>query len=129
MRDEKAMFALALVLICVLAGSAGQIFWKQGMSQIDKISDISDLLQLKTVWEIFTNIYILLGIGLYALSVFLWLGAMSTLDISYMYPLLSLGYILTSILAFFLIGENITILRWAGIVLIVSGCFLITKSA
>ena len=28
MKDEKAMFALVLVLICVLAGAAGQIFWK-----------------------------------------------------------------------------------------------------
>lgn len=128
MRDEKAMFALMLIVVCILAGSAGQIFWKQGMAGMGKISNISDLLQAKVVWKIFTNTYIIFGLILYAIAVFLWLGAMSSLDVSYMYPLLSLGYVLTAILSFILIGENITLLRWAGIVLIIVGCFFITKS-
>ena len=128
MQVEKAMFALTLVLICVLAGAAGQILWKEGMSGMGRINGMGDLLQVKTVWDIFTNKFILLGIILYAISVFLWLGAMSTLDVSFMYPLLSLGYIVTAILAFVFIGENITLLRWAGIVVIIAGCFMITKS-
>ena len=128
MQVEKAMFALTLVLICVFAGAAGQILWKEGMSNFGRINGIEDLLQVKTVWDIFTNKYILLGIILYAMSVFLWLGAMSTLDVSFMYPLLSLGYIVTAILALVFIGENITLLRWAGIVVIIAGCFMITKS-
>jgi drug/metabolite transporter (DMT)-like permease len=128
MQVEKAMFALTLVLICVFAGAAGQILWKEGMSNLGRINGIGDLLQVKTVWDIFTNKYIILGIILYAISVFLWLGAMSTLDVSFMYPLLSLGYIVTAILALVFIGENITLLRWAGIVVIIAGCFMITKS-
>jgi multidrug transporter EmrE-like cation transporter len=128
MQVEKAMFALTLVLICVLAGAAGQILWKEGMSNLGRINGIGDLLQVKTVWDIFTNKCIILGIILYAISVFLWLGAMSTLDVSFMYPLLSLGYIVTAILALVFIGENITLLRWAGIVVIIAGCFMITKS-
>ena len=128
MQVEKAMFALTLVLICVLAGAAGQILWKEGMSNFGRINGIEDLLQVKTVWDIFTNKCIILGIILYAISVFLWLGAMSTLDVSFMYPLLSLGYIVTAILALVFIGENITLLRWAGIVVIIAGCFMITKS-
>jgi drug/metabolite transporter (DMT)-like permease len=95
---------------------------------LGRINGIGDLLQVKTVWDIFTNKYIILGIILYAMSVFLWLGAMSTLDVSFMYPLLSLGYIVTAILALVFIGENITLLRWAGIVVIIAGCFMITKS-
>ena len=81
MQVEKAMFALTLVLICVLAGAAGQILWKEGMSGMGRINGIGDLLQVKTVWDIFTNKFIILGIILYAISVFLWLGAMSTLDV------------------------------------------------
>ncbi len=122
------MFALMLVLICVLAGAAGQIFWKEGMSSMGRINGVGDLLQVKTMLDIFTNKFIILGIILYAISVFLWLGAMSTLDVSFMYPLLSLGYIVTAILAFVFIGENVTLLRWAGIVVIIAGCFMITKS-
>jgi drug/metabolite transporter (DMT)-like permease len=128
MKDEKAMFALMLVLICVFAGAAGQIFWKTGMSGMDKINGIEDLLQLKTAWDIFTNKYIIIGIFLYAMSVFLWLGAMSTLDVSFMYPLLSLGYVVTAIFAFIYVGENVTLIRWAGIALVIAGCVLITRS-
>lgn len=127
MKDEKAMFALMLVLICVLAGAIGQISWKVGMTEIGKINSIGDLLQLKTIWNIFTNSYILLGILLYGMSVFLWLGAMSTFDVSFMYPLLSLGYVVAAILAFIFIGENVTLMRWAGIALVMAGCFLITR--
>jgi drug/metabolite transporter (DMT)-like permease len=128
MRDERALFALGLVLICILAGAFGQLLWKQGMSSLDKINGMGDLLKIETIYEIFTNRFILLGIILYAISVFLWLGAMSTLDVSYMYPLLSLGYVVTAVLAFVFIGENITLLRWAGIAFVVIGCFFITQS-
>lgn len=128
MKNEKAMFALVLVMICILAGSAGQILWKQGMSSMNKINDIGDLLQLKTVWDIFANKYIIMGIVFYAISVFLWLGAMSTLDVSFMYPLLSLGYLITAITAFIFLKEDINLLRWVGILLIISGCYLVTRS-
>jgi drug/metabolite transporter (DMT)-like permease len=128
MTEGKTMFALILVLICILAGAAGQIFWKEGMSGMGKINGVGDLLQVKTMWDIFTNKFVIMGIILYAMSVFLWLGAMSTLDVSFMYPLLSLGYVITAIFAFVLIGENVTLLRWAGIVVIIAGCFMITKS-
>ena len=128
MRERKIMFALTLVLICVFAGAMGQICWKHGMTSMDKINEIDDLLQLETIFNIFTNKYIILGLVLYGSAFILWLGAMSTLDISFMYPMLSLAYVITAILAFVFIGENITMVRWAGIALVVAGCFLIARS-
>lgn len=128
MRERKIMFALTLVLICVFAGAMGQICWKHGMTSVDKINEIDDLLQLETIFNIFTNKYIILGLVLYGSAFILWLGAMSTLDISFMYPMLSLAYVITAILAFVFIGENITMVRWAGIALVVAGCFLIARS-
>lgn len=128
MRERKIMFALTLVLICVFAGAMGQICWKHGMTSMDKINEIDDLLQLETIFNIFTNKYIMLGLVLYGSAFILWLGAMSTLDISFMYPMLSLAYVITAILAFVFIGENITVVRWAGIALVVAGCFLIARS-
>ncbi|AET64475.1 hypothetical protein Mhar_1107 [Methanothrix harundinacea 6Ac] len=45
-----------------------------------------------------------------------------------MYPMLSLAYILTALLAFYFLGEQISTLRWSGIILVVLGCILIMKS-
>lgn len=121
-------FVLTLVLVCILAGSAGQILWKYGMSGMGKISGFDDLLRIQTLINIFSNKYILIGLILYALSVVLWLGALSTLDVSFMYPMLSLGYVITSILGIYFFGENVTIIRWFGIALVVIGCFFIKSS-
>ena len=128
MREKKAVFALILVLICVFAGAAGLILWKHGMSNMEEISGVEDFAQVKTISSIFTDKYILLGIIFYGMALVLWLGAMSTLDVSFMYPMLSLGYVVTAILAFAFLGEHVGPMRWLGIALVVVGCFLITKS-
>jgi multidrug transporter EmrE-like cation transporter len=128
MSEGRTMFAITLVLICVLVGAFGQIVWKQGMSRMDKITNVEELLKIKTIFNIFTNKYIIFGIVLYGLAFILWLAAMSTLDISFMYPLLSLAYVVTAIFAVSFLGEVITFSRWAGIALVVIGCILVARS-
>lgn len=122
------MFALGLVLICVVFGAFGQISMKTGMRQVRQIDDASDLLDLSTIVQIFSNFYVVGGLVLYMISAFLWLGALSTLDVSLMYPLLSLGYVVTAFFAMAFLGEIVTYSRWAGIALVVVGCILIMKS-
>lgn len=122
------MFALSLVMICIIFGAIGQILMKSGMSQIGEINDFGGFISLNIMLHILTNIYVLVGLLLYAVSAFLWLGALSTLDVSYMYPLLGLAYVMTAILAFVFLKENITLFRWVGIALVVAGCFLIIRS-
>lgn len=122
------MFAVMLLIICIFAGAAGQVVWKHGMSTMDRINSTDDLLRWKTIFDIFTNRYIITGMILYVSVFLLWLAAMSTLDISFMYPMLSLAYILTSAMASIFLGEDITSIRWIGTVLVVIGCFLIAKS-
>jgi drug/metabolite transporter (DMT)-like permease len=122
------MFAIGLVLICVVFGALGQVSMKAGMRQVQQIDDFSDLLNLSTVMQIFGNFYVMGGLFLYMVSAFLWLGALSTLDVSSMYPLLSLAYVVTAVFAVVFLGEMVTIYRWAGIALVVIGCILIVRS-
>jgi drug/metabolite transporter (DMT)-like permease len=101
---------------------------KTGMNQIDRINSISDLISLKMVISVLSNFYVVLGLSLYFIGAFLWLAAMSSLNISFMYPLLSLAYLVTAIFAFLYLGETITVVRWTGIALVIAGCFLIARS-
>lgn len=128
MKDGRSMFAITLVLICVLVGAFGQIIWKQGMSSIDKINGFDDLFKFKTLSNIIINKYIFLGVLLYGIAFILWLAAMSTLDVSFMYPLLSLAYVITALLAYIYLGEEVSYLRWIGIMLVVIGCTLVSQS-
>ena len=122
------MFALILVLVCIFCAAGGQTALKSGMNQVGEIGSLGQLFNLGTLFHIFTNPRVLAGISLYVISLVLWLGALSTLNVSFMYPLLSLSYVITAIIAFVFLKESITLLHWAGISLVVGGCFLIMRT-
>ncbi len=127
-KGERAMFALALIGACIVIGAVGQVMMKNGMSQIGQIGGWNKLFTPGTFADIFTNYYVIGGLVLYAISAFLWLGALSSKSVSYMYPLLSLGYVLTAILGSVFLKESISLLRWLGIGFIIIGCFFIFRS-
>ena len=121
-------FALSLVLVCIIFTVAGQLLMKYGMQQVGEITSMQQLLNLNTIFSIFTNLYVLGGILCFVLQLVMWLGAMSTLDISFMYPMASLVYVLTAIVAMIFLHEHVSLAHWAGIFLIVGGCFLVGNS-
>jgi drug/metabolite transporter (DMT)-like permease len=118
-------FALILVSICILFAAAGQILMKTGMRQIGEITNVRQLFDFSNIFSMFTNIYVVIGILCFASMIVLWLAAMSTLNISRMYPLTSLVYVITAIVAFIFLKEDISLLRWVGILMVVAGCFLV----
>jgi drug/metabolite transporter (DMT)-like permease len=122
------MFALGLVAVCIVFGAVGQFLMKAGMSQIGSIGGLSKLFSAQMVVSIITNAYVMAGLILYAVAAFLWLGALSNLNVSFMYPLLSIGYVLAAILGLVFLKEPVTVLRWAGIIVVVIGCFMILRT-
>ncbi len=122
------MFTPVLVIICVLCGACGQVSMKRGMNEVGEIASLSALFRPRALVRILTNKYVLAGVVLYAGGSVFWLGALSRLDVSFLYPLASLGYIGAAVLALIFLKENVTLLRWVGIIVIVVGCFLITRS-
>lgn len=57
----------------------------------------------------------------------LWLLALSKLDISYAFPLLSTSFILVAILSRLILGEYISTRRWVAILVICLGVILIAS--
>jgi multidrug transporter EmrE-like cation transporter len=121
------MFMLLIVGVCIILGSFGQIYMKQGMQELSQ-EGISNLLSPKGMLNIISHKQVFIGISLYVLATAFWLFALTTLDVSYAYPLLSIGYVLTAALAFVILNENISIMRWSGIALILLGSLLIIRT-
>ena len=71
---------------------------------------------------------VLAGLTLYVVSVGVWIVGLSRVDVSIAYPMLSLGYVVNALAAWWLFGEMIGPLRVAGILLILAGVFLIARS-
>jgi len=118
---------LTLILVDVALNVTGQLSLKYGMSKFGNFS-----LSLTTLPPVFlkaaTNLHVLLGLLCYGLGFMVWLIVLAKADVSYAYPMISLGYVFTAILARMLLGESVSAIRMAGILVTCLGVFLIARS-
>lgn len=117
------MDVLILILTCVIIGVFGQLLMKKGMNSIGNV-DLKELFSQR-IFSIVFQRYVFIGIALYILASIIWLAVLSKAELSFAYPLIGIGYIFTSILAWLFFGEKLTLIRVLGILLICSGVYLI----
>lgn len=117
----------AFILTGVLLNAAAQLLLKAGVNAIGAITLDRGTL-LVTALRVLTQWPVLAGLTLYVVSVGVWIVGLSRVDVSIAYPMLSLGYVVNALAAWWLFGEMIGPLRVAGILLILAGVFLISRS-
>jgi multidrug transporter EmrE-like cation transporter len=61
-------------------------------------------------------------------SLVVWVLGLSRVDVSIAYPMLSIGYVLNAVAAWYLFGESLTAQKLIGIAFIVAGVFLVARS-
>jgi drug/metabolite transporter (DMT)-like permease len=76
----------------------------------------------------FLNPYVFVGLACFGMSAVFWLVVLSRLELSLVYPMVSVAYILVAIFSWFFFKENVNLVRWLGILVIVMGVFLISRS-
>ena len=74
--------------------------------------------------KLFLQPWVLLGIACYVVSLAIWLGALSKVDVNFAYPFLALGFLANALLARWVLGEPISPLRWVALGVIVLGVAL-----
>ena len=62
------------------------------------------------------------------ISVVVWIMALSRVEVSIAYPLLSVGYVVNAIAAYYLFGEAVTPMRLTGIAIIIVGVWVVARS-
>jgi multidrug transporter EmrE-like cation transporter len=72
--------------------------------------------------------HILGGLACYAVSVVVWVVALSRVPVSIAYPMLSIGYIVNAVAAWYLFGEALSAMKLAGIGVIIVGVFMVARS-
>lgn len=121
------MQGYVLVIISVLFNVIAQLLLKKGVTIFEKL-DFSIDTMIKLFVGIFTNIYIFSGMFCFVMSAFLWLFVLTKIQVSIAYPLGSLGYIFTAVLAYFILNEPLTMAKIIGIALICVGVYVLTKA-
>lgn len=114
------------ILISVFLGALGQILVKVGAVNLDLNFSPSHL--VPSIISILKNLPVMSGIISYGISFLLWIKVLSKVELSYAYPMVSLGYVLIMIFSYFLFKENITPLRIVGVLFIIVGVILVARS-
>lgn len=117
----------SLILFGVLLNACAQLLLKAGTNRIGHF-DFSLNNALPIGWQLATNPYIFGGLSCYVVSVVVWILALSRVPVSIAYPMLSIGYVVNALAAWWLFGESLTTMRIAGIGIIIVGVYLVTKS-
>lgn len=119
---------LTVLIVALIFEAIGVVLLSRGMKQIGSLERFT--LSETGRWALrgATNPSILMGVALESVFFAGLLFLLSREDVSVVWPLTSLGFVLTTLSAKFLLGEHVTPVRWAGVTLIVLGAGLITWS-
>ena len=101
----------------VVFGAVGDVCLSRGMKSIGAIS-LAHWVQL--IPAVF-NPWVALGIAFLLVFFVSYSAALSWADLTYVVPATSLGYVLIALLSQFVLHENVTLVRWLGILLVSGG--------
>ena len=119
--------AFALILTGVLLNASAQLLLKAGTNAVGHFE-----FHLENIIPIGMKIafqpYIMSGMACYAISLVVWIMALSRVPVSLAYPMLSIGYVVNAVIAYYWLGEPLGMQKMLGIGFIIIGVVLVAKS-
>jgi drug/metabolite transporter (DMT)-like permease len=115
-----------LILLSVASGVAGQTALKVGVEQPSAAGMDRGIVGL--ISSILTSPFVLLGLFFYGLGALAWIMVLRRMDLSHAYPFLALNFVLIALVSRFVLGEEVPLLRWMGILVICGGILLVARS-
>jgi drug/metabolite transporter (DMT)-like permease len=119
---------LLILLVGLVFEATGVVLLKKGITQIGEIQKINAAEVLRVAKAGVINPNILLGVLFEALFFGCLLVLMSESDISFLWPMTALSFVMTTFAARLFLSEQVSPVRWAGVVLIMAGAALISYS-
>jgi len=119
---------LLILLIGLVFEAAGVVFLKKGITQVGEVKKVCAAEIVRVVKAGVTNPSVVLGVFFEALFFACLLVLMSESDISFLWPLTALSFVMTTVAALIFLGERVSSVRWAGVVFIMIGAALISYS-
>ena len=104
------LWAVGLVLIGSVVGAFGPIYLKKAVNHFS-FNPI----------KLIKNKDLMIGFGCYAFGTIMFIPALKGGDLSMLYPLVSIGYVLVCLYSIKLLKEKMNRLKWIGIALIILG--------
>lgn len=112
----------------VLLNAAAQLLLKAGTNAMGGAIHVTRENWFATGLKVATQWPIMAGMACYAISLVVWIIALSRTDVTIAYPMLSLGYVIGAIGAWLFLGEMISLQRLVAIGVIMFGVVLLARS-
>jgi len=122
----KTLAAVALMVMC---SSMGDILLSRGMKQIGAVNISSAGALGQTFVRILINGSVWTGIALLIFCTMIYMIVLSWADYSFVQPSAAFSYAIVPVLGYLVLGEPVKTIRWAGVLFIVLGVFLISRTA
>ncbi len=111
--------------IVVLSNVLGNFSLTVGLRRVGRLIALSPLAYIEALF----NPWVALGVGLLIVWLLSQMTLLSWADLSYVLPVTSVGYVLAALSGRFFLHEDISSLRWAGILLIMIGVMIVGRTS
>jgi len=119
---------IGILLLALVLEAVGVVFLSKGLKEIGDLQHFSAAEIGRVALRGLGNKHIWIGIGLEAAFFILLLILLHGWDVSLIWPLTALGFVLTTLAAKFIRHEEVSSVRWSGVVLIMIGAALVAYS-
>ncbi len=119
LRTKTRLFAA----LTILSNVAGNSALTKGMQQLGDIGN-SPLALIAALF----HPWVALGVALLIVWTLTHMALLSWSDLSYVIPVTALSYVVTAFAGRLLLGENVSVARWIGIILITVGVTLVGRT-
>lgn len=117
----------SFIISGVILNAFAQLFLKAGTNAVGAIHLTSEN-WFATGWKLATQLPILAGLTCYAISLVVWVIGLSRADVTMAYPMLSLGYVVTAVLAWMFLGEVVSPQRMVALAVIIIGVAMLART-
>ncbi|MDP9053791.1 MAG: EamA family transporter [Acidobacteriota bacterium] len=120
LQNKTRLFAV----LTIFSNVAGNSFLTKGMQQLGEIGNSP----LALIGALFHPL-VAIGVVLLIVWTLTHMALLSWADLSYVMPVTAMGYVVTAFAARLFLGENVSPVRWTGIVLVTAGVTLVGRTA
>lgn len=122
---RKNRMAEVAVLGSVLFAATGHLLIKSGLNTLQASGVPSGL--IPRLLSYLLQPAVTGGLAIYAIGTVMWVFAVSRRDISYLFPLSAMNYVVVALGGTWLFGEHIPSMRWLGILVVFAGVWLMQR--
>jgi drug/metabolite transporter (DMT)-like permease len=115
-----------LIGIIVAATTAGEVLQAAGMRRHGEIRDFRPGAIGRVLAVLARNRYVVAAVVAMAVSFFAYLGLLTIAELSFAVPVTAITYVLETVLAKYVLKEQVNWLRWVGASLVLCGVALVS---